>query len=84
MLQTYPAVLRNDRLEWGEDGPPPLPPSGVRVHVTLLDPPAPTARGPAMAAALAAIAAADGPSITDPERWQQDSRTDRPLPGRDE
>lgn len=39
--------------------------------------------GPAMASALAAIAAAGGPNgITDPVEWQRESRADRPLPGR--
>jgi hypothetical protein len=82
MLLTYPAVLRDNRLEWGGDGPPPVPPAGVRVHVTLLDQPAAGSNGPAMAAALAALAAAGGPSIPDPVEWERQTRPDRPLPGR--
>jgi hypothetical protein len=36
-----------------------------------------------MADALAAIAAAGGPAgIDDPIAWQQETRADRPLPGR--
>ena len=84
MLLTYPAVLRDNRLEWGADGPPPVPPTGVRVHVTLLDQPVPKSNGPAMAAALEALAAGGGPSIPDPVEWERDVRTDRPLPGRAE
>jgi hypothetical protein len=70
MLHTYAAVLRNDRLEWEADGPPPVPPTGVRVHVTLLDPPVTAPRGPAMAAALEAFAATGGPSIPGPAEWR--------------
>ena len=84
MLPTYPAVLRDDRLEWANGRPPQLPAAGVRVHVTLLDPPPVVDRGPAMAEALAALAAAGGPSIADPEAWEREARSDRPLPGRDE
>lgn len=46
-------------------------------------PDGPQPNGPAMAAALAAIAAT-GPGIGDPVEWQRESRTDRALPGRDE
>ncbi len=84
MQLTYPAVLRDNRLEWGADGPPPVPPTGVRVHVTLLDQPVSTSNGPAMAAALEALAASGGPSIADPAEWEREVRADRPLPGRDE
>jgi hypothetical protein len=77
-------VLRDNHLEWGADGPPPISPTGVRVHVTLLDQPAVMSNGPAMAAALEALAARDGPSIADPAEWERDVRADRPLPGRDE
>jgi len=75
MLPTYPAVLRAGSLDWGADGPPPLPPGEVPVHVTLLAPSAPTADGPAMAAALEALAAGGGLSgIGDPAEWQQEAR----------
>lgn len=62
VLPTYPAVLRDGTLDWGDEGPPPLPPGAVPVHVTLLVPPASATGGPVMAAALAAIAAVGGPS----------------------
>ncbi len=87
MLPTYPAVLRTGRLEWGTGGPVLPPDDPIPVHVTLLAAPAPD-RGPAMAAALAALAAladAGGPSgFGDPVEWQRESRADRPLPGRGE
>lgn len=85
MLPTYAAVLRAGRLEWEGDGPPSLPPTGVRVYVTLLDAPD-TQRGPAMAEAFAALAAVGGPVgfIGDPAEWQSETREDRPLPGRSE
>lgn len=85
MLPTYPAILRDGSLEWGEDGPPPLPKGAVPVHVTLLVPPASAApSGPAMSAALAALAASGGPAgFSDPSEWQREVRAERPLPGRE-
>lgn len=83
MLPTYPAILRAGSLDWGDD-PPRLPPGAVPVHVTLLATPAPAAGGPAMAAALEALAAIGGPSgFGDPAEWQREARAERPLPGRD-
>ncbi|WP_165074574.1 hypothetical protein [Paludisphaera rhizosphaerae] len=84
MLPTYPAILRDGKLDWG-DGPPPLPPGDVPVYVTLLVPVPTTNGGPAMAAALEALAAAGGPSgFSEPDEWQREVRAERPLPGRDE
>ncbi len=84
MLPTYSAILRYGTLDWGEDGPPPLPAGAIPIHVTLLVPPAPATGGPAMASALEAIAAAGGPSgFDDPAEWQREARADRPLPRRD-
>ena len=84
MLPTYPAILRDGTLDWGDVGPPPLPPGAVPVRVTFLVPTTPAAGGPAMAAALEALAAAGGPSgFGDPAEWQREARAERPLPGRD-
>ena len=83
MLPTYPAILRAGRLEWEAGGPSDDP---VRVHVTVIAPlePAPVS-GPSMANALAALAAAGGPSgFDDPAEWQRQARADRALPGRTE
>jgi len=81
---TYAAILRDGKLDWGDEGPPPLPPGAVPVHVTLLTSRPPKADGRAMAAALEAIAAAGGPSnLEDPVEWQRQVRSDRQLPGRD-
>ena len=77
MLPTYHAILRGGSLEWVDD-PPPLPAGAVPVHVTHLEVPAPAAGGPAMAAALAALAAAGGPSgFGDPSEWQREARSER-------
>ena len=86
MLPTYAAVLRAGRLEWEGDGPPSLPPTGIRVSVTLLDAPDVAPRGPAMAEALASLAALGGPVgfLGDPAVWQSETRADRSLPGRSE
>lgn len=84
MLPTYPAILRDGKLDWGDLGPPPLPPGAVPVHVTLLVRPAPATGDPAMAAALEALAATGGPSeFEDPVEWERETRAERPLPGRD-
>ncbi|WP_337177844.1 hypothetical protein [Paludisphaera sp.] len=79
---TYTAVLRDGRLEWGEDGPPPLPPGAVPVRVTLLTHALPGADGRAMSAALEALAADGGPSIEEPVEWQRKSRDELALLGR--
>ncbi len=55
MLPTYPAILREGTLDWGTN-PPPLLSGSVPVHVTILASPAPMTDGPAMAAALEALA----------------------------
>ena len=75
MFPTYPAVLRAGQLEW-ESGAPSDDP--VRVHVTVLAPLTPSSdSGPSMASALAALAAAGGPSGFDnPAEWQRQSRAD--------
>ncbi len=84
MLPTYTAILRDGTLDWGDGGPPPLPRGAVPVHVTLLVPPTSATGGPAMAAALEALAAAGGPSeFADPAEWQREARAERSLPGRD-
>ena len=39
MLPTYPAILRDGRLEWGSEGGPPVSPDQpIPVHVTVLSP----------------------------------------------
>ena len=84
MLPTYPAVLRDGLLEWGNEGAPmSLKDQPLEVHVTVLTPQTwSQTNGPAMAAALAAIASTGGPSIGDPVEWQRESRADRSMPGR--
>ncbi len=89
MLETYPAILHDNRIEWSGEAPKPLPPGqAVRVHVTLLEP-VPTSPGAAeqgrlMAEALERLAASQRLSeITDAAEWEREARQDRPLPGRD-
>jgi hypothetical protein len=87
MLETYPGILRDNRIEWSGEAPRQLPPGQpVRVHVTILEPiglPA-SERGRRMAAALERLAVnPTPPSIPDPTTWQREMREDRPLPGRD-
>ncbi len=85
MLPTYPAILRDGQLEWGEAGPPPVSPNvSLSVHVTILDPERlKRTGGEAMALALEAFANAGGPTFTtDPVEWQREVRQDRLIPGR--
>jgi hypothetical protein len=85
MTPTYPAVLRDNRIEWSGDAPPDLTPEqSVGVLVTLVEPPGVADRGQRMAAALAKLAGSALAQIDDPVAWQREQRTDRPLPGRDE
>jgi hypothetical protein len=85
MLNTYPAVLRDGRIEWTDDAPRNLPrDQPVRVYVTLLDQPPATGSGEQAAAVLRQIAAAGGlASIPDPDAWDRERREERPLPGRE-
>jgi hypothetical protein len=85
LLPTYQGVLRGDHIEWTQPPPLPLPPSGVRVEVTLLDAlPGASIQGQQMAAALTRLAA-NGTvgGIVDPAAWERELRQDRELPGRD-
>ena len=88
MTHTYPAVLRDGRIEWIGDPPPGLPDgAGVRVEVVM--PPAPppddAERGRQMAAIFQQIAdrGTAFAEITDPVAWQREIRRDKPQPGRD-
>ncbi len=84
---TYQAVLRGNQLEWSSDAPPHPPPgAAVPVQVTLLDEPTaslPQSQGERMAAALEQIAHAQSLAGLDAAQWQQDTRTDRTLPQRE-
>ena len=90
MLPTYPAVLRDNQLEWTGDTPGSLTQhQAVRVHVTLLDavagPEKAASQGARMAAALEKLAAMEGlKGIEDPATWEREIRADRPLPDRGE
>jgi hypothetical protein len=87
MLPTYPAYLRDGRVEWAAETPPSLSSDHpIRVHVTLLEPVSSngTDRGKRMAAALERLATGTGLSvIADPLAWQREQREDRELPGRE-
>jgi hypothetical protein len=88
MLETYPAILLGNRIEWSGEAPTDLPHNvGVRVHITLLERPSPAKpsdQGERMAAALERLAASRLLShIADPNDWQREMRQDRPMPGKD-
>lgn len=85
MLMTYEAVLEGNKLRWKGASPQQATEKGqIAVYVTLLnkspDAPESQAQGRKMAEALAALAALDEHSITDPITWQKETRQDRPLP----
>jgi hypothetical protein len=91
MLRTYRAILRGDRVEWGDDAPVPMPPErAIPVHITLLEEAGgegeladPAVRGQRMAEVLEQLAAINAfAHIDDPVAWQREIRRDRPLPGR--
>lgn len=90
MLATYKATLRGNFLEWADAPPASLDSDHpLAVHVTILE--EPTAASPTRAqtseqlAALLDQIALLNPfaEIDDPVAWQQDTRRDRPLPGRE-
>lgn len=86
MLPTYPATLRQNRIEWTGETPPGLSTdTPIPVHVTLLapTPPADPNRGQRMAAALEKLAASALAQITDPLAWEREQREERSLPGRE-
>lgn len=86
MLPTYPAVLRQNRIEWTGETPPGLSADeSVPVHVTLLAPPpvAGSNQGQRMAAALEKLANSALAQIADPLAWERERREDRGLPGRE-
>ena len=86
MLMTYEAILEGNKLKWKGAAPrPTADKKEVAVYVTILETPPheePQAQpqGRKMADALAALAALDNRSITDPLAWQEEARQDRPLP----
>ncbi|MEX2139695.1 MAG: hypothetical protein WD894_10565 [Pirellulales bacterium] len=88
MLNSYEAILQDNRIEWSGNSPPDLKPDrAVRVQVTLLDTlpsRAVTSQGHLMAAALERLAATNGSrELPDGVTWEREIRQDRPLPGRD-
>ena len=81
MLETYPAVLRGDRIVWRDDKPALSPDTDTLIYVTVALPSAPpTMRGNGvlMAAILEEIAAqGDTQWPTDAVAWQRGIRADR-------
>ena len=88
MLETYPGILRADRIEWTGEAPDLATGQAVRVHITLLEQPTPPTvaeQGRKMAEALERLAAHSSSGLPeDPATWQREERVDRPLPGRAE
>lgn len=90
MLETYQGILRDNRIEWlGEAPPPDRSAGGVPVHVTLLQnlqsTETPLSRGQRMAEALEKLAALRAfADVADPAAWERETRQDRPLPSRGE
>ena len=88
MTHTFPAVLRDGRIEWTGDPPPGLP-AGVAVPVQVTvalpaDPPDEAERRVRLLAALERLVElGTAEKFGDPVEWQRVQRRDRPLPGRD-
>ncbi len=85
MLRTYKAILRDNHIEWLEQ--PPEEANAVPVYITVLNDLASeplSKRGRMMADALAELAQRGTlAAITDPVSWQQEQRSERPLPDRE-
>jgi len=88
MIETYKAHLQGNRLDWQESAPPDLT-TTLSVLVTVL-PSEDTTPGPhvpsgrKLAEILRRLANENPvPSIPDPSAWQQETRQDRTLPGRE-
>ncbi|MCP4397878.1 MAG: hypothetical protein GY801_11355 [bacterium] len=85
MLQTYEAVLRGNRLEWGKEIPQkPENDDEMVVLVTILKyerrAPHLKEQGQRMAKALEKLATIHPVvTINDPQRWEREIRQDRPL-----
>ena len=88
MLSTLKAVVQGDRIHWQEAVDEVLPSDRpVEVLVTILEGQpnglSPEERGCRRVAALERLAALNAFSqIQDPVQWQQESREERGLPGR--
>jgi hypothetical protein len=89
MLNTYQAILRDNRLEWTEKIPEQIKNGQpVPVSVTILDesaaPLSVEERGRRMAEILGRLAASNAfRDIADPSEWQREIRKDRPFPDRE-
>ena len=83
MSAAYRAILHGDRLEWTGERPA-HPEQGLAVEVTVLGSETSAGDGLAMAASLEALARSGTfRDVSDPVRWQRETRGERPLPGRD-
>ncbi len=86
MLNTYHAILRDNRLEWAEKVPEHIKTGqAIPVYVTILDqasiPPPVAGQGKRMAEILERLAAINAfASIADPLAWEREMRVDRALP----
>jgi len=79
--QTYRAILQGSQITW-LDTPPDLP-TETEIYVTVAQPTSKASRGQAMTAALEKLAQLNTFKGVDPIAWQQETRQDRPLPGRE-
>ena len=87
MLRTLQATLEGDKLHWKEQ-PDPLPANRpVDVLVTILNGSGEVSEEQQIRRRLSALQKLSGlnalSDITDPVKWQQETREDRNLPGRE-
>lgn len=85
--KTYPAILRDNRLEWSGEAPPIAPGDRIRVLVTVPDLASAEQRAQRARERLEILdrlrSRATFAEIEDPVAWQREIRRDRPLPGRE-
>jgi hypothetical protein len=79
--QTYRAILQGSQITW-VDIPPDLP-ATTEIYVAIASLTPKASRGQAMAASLEKLAQINPFNDIDPLAWQQETRQDRVLPGRE-
>jgi hypothetical protein len=86
MLKTFKTILKNDSLQWLNETPEINSENPVNVYITLLEETVidkNQSNGKKMAEALKKVANNHTFTDVDPQKWQQQTRSDRSLPHRD-
>ncbi|PIQ59849.1 MAG: hypothetical protein COV99_12855 [Bacteroidetes bacterium CG12_big_fil_rev_8_21_14_0_65_60_17] len=83
MSRVYEGILKDDRIEWSGESPPPGRP--VQIHAIVMNENPDPERGARMAASLSKLAeCGTAKKFGDAVQWQRQVRRDRPLSGRED